>query len=98
MTSHFAGTIFRFPLRTEELASKSKISKKPVSISDIEVLFEEFKQQLSEILLFLKNVESIEFYRYETTKEVRDMSPSLHVTAIVLIVITTASPPSSAPP
>ena len=50
------GTLFRFPLRSPEMASRSKISSTTV---DMAALFKEFEQGAKDMLLFLKHVSSI---------------------------------------
>ncbi|XP_041369657.1 sacsin-like [Gigantopelta aegis] len=56
---HPQGTLFRFPLRTEEMAKKSDISKKAIGITEIEHLLESFKCEMAESLLFLHNIRKI---------------------------------------
>jgi sacsin len=50
------GTLFRFPLRSPEMASRSKIWSKTV---DMTALFKEFEQGAADMLLFLNHVSSI---------------------------------------
>ncbi len=52
-------TMFRFPLRTEEMAQKSNISSKPVSLRKLDAMIEELKKELFEVLLFVNNVKKI---------------------------------------
>ena len=54
-----SGTFFRFPLRNCEAAKCSNIAKEPVDIGKIDKLFDKFKEELSETLLFLNSVEEI---------------------------------------
>ena len=52
-------TMFRFPLRTEEMASRSKISDRPVTIEKLTEMMESLKGELFEVLLFVNNVRKI---------------------------------------
>ena len=53
------GTMFRFPLRSREMAEKSAISKKVVTPAHIANLLEKLKEELFEILLFTNHLEQI---------------------------------------
>ncbi|KAF8247792.1 hypothetical protein K440DRAFT_550295 [Wilcoxina mikolae CBS 423.85] len=58
----FEGTIIRLPLRTADQAKTSKIldlDPKPTEIADIKEVFNSFAAEISESLLFLRNVSSI---------------------------------------
>ncbi|XP_048257393.1 sacsin-like [Haliotis rufescens] len=57
------GTLFRFPLRTQEMATKSKIKDKKVDPDDVNKLLEEFKNDMFDSLLFLHNVKKISIAR-----------------------------------
>ena len=58
-------TLFRFPLRSKEMADRSKLSlsknQQPLTISvdDVNVMFDKFKIDMSQSLLFLNSVEEI---------------------------------------
>ena len=52
-------TMFRFPLRTEQMARESKISSSPVSLKKLDTMMEELKKELFEVLLFVNNVKKI---------------------------------------
>ena len=56
------GTLFRFPLRTETMASKSKIKKEVVHQSDIEDLLQDFQKEMNSCLVFLRNLKRIGIY------------------------------------
>lgn len=60
---NFPGTMFRFPLRTTIQARKSEISKRSYSINDVEANLKQLVIQLSNMLIFLRNVRCIEIYR-----------------------------------
>ena len=57
------GTFFRFPLRNEETAKLSeiakKLAKKSVATSDLDELFEKFKNDMLEAMMFVNSVEEI---------------------------------------
>ncbi len=59
-TEEFKGTLFRLPLRTDELAEHSKISKRVSKISEILKLFSSI--QGNKEMLFLRNIESCSLY------------------------------------
>ena len=53
------GTMFRFPLRSREMAEKSAISKKVITLAHISDLLGKLKEELFEILLFMNHLEEI---------------------------------------
>jgi sacsin len=53
------GTLFRFPLRTADMAKTSEISQKYVSDNEVLQLFQLFEQGAADMLLFLSHVCSI---------------------------------------
>ncbi|MCE9529704.1 MAG: hypothetical protein K8T89_00975 [Planctomycetes bacterium] len=57
--TNFPGTIFRLPFRTPERASLSEISRKPFGEGNITGLLGELVGVREELLLFLKNLESL---------------------------------------
>ena len=74
LQDHFStdnGTMFRFPLRTREMAMVSQISSSPVTLSRLDTLMEDLKKELFEVLLFVNNVNKI------TLCEVNDKSGRL---------------------
>ena len=52
-------TMFRFPLRSEEMAKDSEISNSPVTLEILERMMESLKTELFEVLLFLNSVKKI---------------------------------------
>ncbi|XP_068723196.1 sacsin-like isoform X3 [Montipora capricornis] len=52
-------TMFRFPLRTSDMAKQSKISGKPVTLESLEMMMEALKGELFEALLFVNSVRKI---------------------------------------
>ena len=53
------GTMFRFPLRTEEMSRTSKLSSKPVTLTAVGAMMNDLKKELFEVLLFVNNVKKI---------------------------------------
>ncbi|TMW63551.1 hypothetical protein Poli38472_002492 [Pythium oligandrum] len=70
---HFHGTLFRFPLRHEAIASGSEIKQRAYSRREIVDLFESFRSSVTAAMLFLRNVRSVEIY----IQLDREESPSL---------------------
>lgn len=66
MKASFQGTLFRFPLRSTEQASSSRLSRQSYTEDDILSLFAQLYQEAVYNLLFLKNVLSLEMYVWET--------------------------------
>jgi len=62
-----SGTIFRLPLRTQEMAEKSDISKKVITPALVFGLLEKLKEELFEILLFMNHVEQISISEVDMT-------------------------------
>ncbi|OIT25617.1 hypothetical protein A4A49_32452 [Nicotiana attenuata] len=58
----FPGTLFRFPLRSASVASRSQIKKEGYTPDDVLALFHSFSEVVSETLLFLRNVKSISIF------------------------------------
>lgn len=58
----FPGTLFRFPLRSGAVASRSQIKKEGYSSDDVFSLFSSFSEVVSETLLFLRNVKTISIF------------------------------------
>ena len=52
-------TMFRFPLRTPEMAKKSELSKVPVKLEEVRRMMEALESELFEVLLFVNNVKKI---------------------------------------
>ncbi|XP_014490933.1 uncharacterized protein LOC106753623 isoform X1 [Vigna radiata var. radiata] len=63
----FPGTLFRFPLRSAGVASRSQIKKEIYTPEDVRSLFTSFSEVVSETLLFLRNVKSISIFVKEGT-------------------------------
>lgn len=62
LRSSFPGTLFRFPLRNEIVASRSQIKKEKYSPEDVQSLFLSFSEVVSEALLFLRNVKTVSMF------------------------------------
>jgi sacsin len=63
MSERFAGTLFRFPLRTEATAARSEIKGEAYPPAAVLALMESFRESATRTLLFLKNVRRINFMR-----------------------------------
>ncbi|MGH0167379.1 UNVERIFIED_CONTAM: hypothetical protein FKN15_052509 [Acipenser sinensis] len=61
------GTMFRLPVRTEEMASTSEISQKAVTSSDIQQLLDALKEDPEGLILFLRHVKKIEFHQFDSS-------------------------------
>lgn len=59
------GTMFRLPLRNQEMAKCSEISDRVMSSKDIHGLFQKFSSELSECMLFLNNIRQVTLYEIE---------------------------------
>ena len=59
--NYIPNTLFRLPLRTKEMADKSKISKKETTVSAIESYFRNIYQYIGDMLLFLVNIRKVKF-------------------------------------
>ncbi len=55
----FEGTIFRLPLRTQEQAARSDISRKPFGEGNLRGLIDELAEVRDSLLLFLKRLEAV---------------------------------------
>ena len=62
MHETYNGTLFRFPLRTEDLAPLSEIKPQAYKSEDVLNLFENFKSQAAHSLLFLKSLKLVELW------------------------------------
>ena len=67
------GTVFRFPLRNELCAVRSKISKKVVTSNSISKLLTEFAESASHLLLFLNSVTSIKLSVIEANGQRKEL-------------------------
>ena len=63
----FPGTLFRFPLRSASVASRSQIKKEGYAPEDVMSLFASFSEVVSEALLFVRNVKTISIFVKEET-------------------------------
>ncbi|RZB41790.1 Sacsin [Glycine soja] len=78
----FPGTLFRFPLRTAGLASRSQIKKEAYTPEDVRSLLAAFSEVVSETLLFLRNVKSISIFVKEGTGQEMRLLHRVHRTCI----------------
>ena len=68
LENHFSiqnATMFRFPLRSAQMAEESNISSTAVTVEKLDVMMEDLKKELFEILLFLNNVKKISLFRID---------------------------------
>ncbi|XP_015767810.1 PREDICTED: sacsin-like isoform X1 [Acropora digitifera] len=63
-------TMFRFPLRTSNMAKESKISQTPVVMEGLEKMMDALKGELYEALLFLNNLRKITLCEIDQNGEV----------------------------
>ena len=63
-------TMFRFPLRTLDMAENSDISSSPVTLEDVESMMEALKSELFEVLLFVNNIRKITLCHIDESGEV----------------------------
>jgi len=71
-------TMFRFPLRTEEMARKSKISKKYISTTQVYEMLQNIKSETTEMLLFLNYLENIELSAIDEQSDMRVFKFAVH--------------------
>ena len=57
--SSSGGTMFRFPLRTEQMAKDSDLSDQAITSETVDQLFDKFRCELFDSLLFVNNVSTI---------------------------------------
>jgi len=53
------GTMFRFPLRTEQMAKDSDLSEQAITNETVDQLFDKFRTEVFDCLLFVNNVTTI---------------------------------------
>ena len=66
-------TMFRFPLKSQEMAEESKISKKPVSVQQLDKMVKDLKMELFEVLLFVNNVRKISIAGIDRSEKLADI-------------------------
>ena len=64
MKASFAGTLFRFPLRTAEQAARSRLSKQAHTVESLRALLKAFESEAVRDLLFLRNLECVELLEW----------------------------------
>lgn len=62
LDKQFNGTIIRLPFRTKNQAKISQINNLAITTSDVLQYFEVFQTDVAESLVFLKNIECVEFF------------------------------------
>ena len=66
-------TMFRFPLKSQEMAEESKISKKPVSVQQLDKMVKDLKMELFDVLLFVNNVRKISIGGIDKSEKLADI-------------------------
>ena len=66
-------TMFRFPLKSQEMAEESKISKKPVSVHQLDEMMKDLKTELFDVLLFVNNVRKISIAGVDRSEKLADI-------------------------
>ncbi|KAK9808692.1 hypothetical protein WJX72_002029 [[Myrmecia] bisecta] len=64
MRQPFPATLFRFPLRTSELAAHSRISKQAYDTHKVQALLASLQHEAMDIMLFLKTVQRLEIHEW----------------------------------
>ncbi|CAJ1457782.1 unnamed protein product, partial [Effrenium voratum] len=64
-SGEFDGTMFRFPLRSEQHAHHSELSKQTWSLERMRAVFQQFQVECKPMLLFLKSVSAVEYWSEE---------------------------------
>ena len=81
---HFEGTVFRFPLRQSE--KHSAISKTVYTEEKILKLFDMFKNEAHQFLLFLSKIEKIEIYVKENNRQEPKLIHSIKIAGDMEII------------
>ena len=69
MAHSFNGTLFRFALRTEEMAAVSGISKQVYSVASMQELLKDLEGEAHLLLLFLKSIETLKIYEWRPNRD-----------------------------
>lgn len=59
------GTMFRLPLRNEEMSRTSDLSDKVITTEFIDILFKKFSVEIVDCMLFLKNIKKISLFEID---------------------------------
>ncbi|XP_060556764.1 sacsin-like [Ruditapes philippinarum] len=59
------GSVFRFPLRTNDMAKLSTIRKKETRMDTVSNMLDSFCKEMNEVLLFLKNLKTIKVSSFD---------------------------------
>ena len=65
----FKGTLFRFSLRTKEIAETSQISHSEMTEGEAKDYMTQLMNESENLILFLRNVKHIEFFEKKNGKE-----------------------------
>ena len=66
-------TMFRFPLKSQKMAEESKISKKPVSVHQLDGMMKDLKMDLFDVLLFVNSVRKISIAGVDKSEKLADI-------------------------
>ena len=64
------GTTIRLPLRTPVMAAQSELSEEQVVFKTLDVLFDKFRQEIFDCILFLESVSSVSIFEIEPNTDV----------------------------
>ena len=95
----FNGTVVRLPLRTQEQAKTSKIIELAITPDDVLKEFKAFQKEVAESLLFLKNIETIEFHidnQFLGLTEITNVTENLTARTAIKTAISTGTAKSLA--
>ncbi|XP_060582871.1 sacsin-like isoform X2 [Ruditapes philippinarum] len=73
------GTVFRFPLRTDEMAKTSRIKDESVSMDMVSDILKELSKDLSNVLIFLKNLKTVKISSYKDDRFILELQISLEM-------------------
>ena len=80
MKEGYSGTLFRFPFRNDDTASKSEISRMVYDGQRVKMLCNTLNRLASELLIFLQHVKKVSLYEVEANSSVENMKCVLSVT------------------
>ena len=60
-----SGSLFRFPLRTEDMAKQSEITQNAINLQELEHELKGWVSQVTEALLFLRNINDVKLFIIE---------------------------------
>ncbi|XP_053378923.1 sacsin-like isoform X2 [Mercenaria mercenaria] len=78
------GTVFRFPLRTADMAETSEIKREFVDIDMVSVLLKQFSEELSNVLIFLKNLRTVKIFTCKENRFLEEFCLNVKMTSAEL--------------